>query len=287
MARSSRRGWRRRSSAASNPVPTRPGVAQARIVVVADEQGPEGARAVALAREPTADHQLLAAADLHLAPGRGSLARQVGAVGPLGDQALQAGGLGVLVQRAAVTDVVGRDPPGRGLVPLVDQLGEEAPAVEVGEGDQLVAVEPEQVEGDEGHRVVAGLEAAEVGATVLVQDHHLAVQHRGPAHGVGQAGQLWPARGGVVAPRRLQAQGGRPARIEVGQQAHPVPLDLVGPALVVVRGEHPADRLHGQEIGREGGHGVSRGAREGARRPARPPRQPPPAARRARGRRGG
>src|SRR5207245_8669097 len=60
------------------------------VVVVPDQQGADATLAVAGARVPASDDQLLAGMMLDLEPGPGPLAGLVGAVESLGDHALQA-----------------------------------------------------------------------------------------------------------------------------------------------------------------------------------------------------
>src|SRR3954447_7635386 len=93
--------------------PHPPGVAQLPVLVVADEQRPEVVGAVALAREPAADHHVGAAHVLDLDPARRAAAGGVGAVEALGDHALESLRARGGEHRLAVADVMARRAPGR------------------------------------------------------------------------------------------------------------------------------------------------------------------------------
>src|SRR5215208_2281987 len=78
---------------------------RALVVVVADEDRADPVAPPALAREPAADHELLAGEVLDLDPARAAAARLVRPVEPLGDDALEALLARGPEQRRAGTDV--------------------------------------------------------------------------------------------------------------------------------------------------------------------------------------
>jgi gas vesicle protein len=130
------------------------------------------------------------------------------------------------------------------LAPLrVRQLGQDAP-VEV---EQVEDHERDRVRGrpspDDGLRGLVHplLEALEARATVGVERHDLAVEHGlARAERVHEAAQLGVLRGDVVQVAALDVEA---PGTDVGDRAHAVPLDLVGPALVVA-GQRAEARLH-------------------------------------------
>ena len=220
--------------------------------MVADEQRAERRRAVALAREPPADHQLLAPAHLELAPGARPAADLVGAVGALGDQPLEATVRDGRQQRGSRSQLGLGDRPRRA---LLDEPAEQALSFEVGHRRDVDAIEPEDVEHGVdhglsggplgcGHRVAgvhAVLQEAEVGPTIGGERDDLAVEDDPvDPQARGQWRQLGEADGGVVAVRRGQTQL---AAVAERDGSHAIPLHLVGPA-GVVGGRRPGRRPH-------------------------------------------
>ena len=79
--------------------------------------------------------------------------------------------------------------PGAGLEDLEQALA----ALLVGEGDGVLAVERQQVEGDVGGRALVALQQLEAGDALVVHDHHLAVDDG--LRRLEAFGQTRPARG--------------------------------------------------------------------------------------------
>src|SRR5687767_5015416 len=100
------------------------------LVPVADQQRAHPVRAPSLAGRPAADHELLAAPDAGLDPLAGALARPVGALQALGDDALEPLPAGGLEQVGAAVGAVGRGAPARA---LEAELEQELPALLVGQ----------------------------------------------------------------------------------------------------------------------------------------------------------
>src|SRR5699024_4129008 len=115
------------------------------------------------------------------------------------------------------------------------------------------AVEVEEVEHDVDDRDLGGapqrlvaigdvhavLEAAEVGADAVERDDLAVEDDRGAVEVASEALELREARDHGEAARADTAD----AAADAGDHPHPVPLDLVGPAVVVV-GQRPGDGLH-------------------------------------------
>ena len=125
----------------------------------------------------------------------------------------------------------------------------------VGQRQGRAAVEVEQVEDEVGHRdrggqaadpgrardVHARLEQREARPPARVERHELAVEHGlGRPHRLGHGPQLGVGVGDVDVVARPR---GRAATVDVDHRAHPVPLHLVGPA-VVVRRQPVGERRH-------------------------------------------
>jgi hypothetical protein len=150
--------------------------------------------------------------------------------------------------------VVGGDlPGGAGL----DQVPEQLAALLVGERRGVVAVELEQVEDEIGDRhggrpanrlgavvdVHALLHAGEAGVALGVERHDLAVEDRlVPVQHLGQAGQLGEPLGDLDAVGAAHLH--RAVGVDAGHDPHAVPLDLEGPAVLVLAGERAGRRLH-------------------------------------------
>src|SRR5271154_3214639 len=83
-----------------------PDVAKRPVVVHAQQQRTDGAAALALARNPAAHNELLAAHALDLHPAARAHARLIDGVQPLGDDSLETLGGAGLQQRVAVADHV-------------------------------------------------------------------------------------------------------------------------------------------------------------------------------------
>ena len=222
---------------------------------MAHEQRADAVGAPPLPRQPPADHELLALDVLDLDPRAGAPARLIAGVQALGHDALEPLGPRGLEQRRAAARMRRRNPPCR---PAQAERVQAGPPLLIGQRHQGVPVEVEQVEDgvDDGragrqaaHRagrgdVHAPLEALEARPPVIAEGHDLPVEHRlahpevaeHPAHlGVGL--------GDLVEVAALQAQA---SRLDVGDRAHPVPLDLEGPALSA-RGKLPGAGQHRQD----------------------------------------
>ena len=211
---------------------------------VAHQQRADPLLAPPLARQPAADHELLAAGVLELQPGAVARAGLVARVEALGDHAFEPLPAGRVEQlRAAARVSLGHPPRRAGEL----QLGEPLAPLLVGTGEQRFAVEVEHVEDrvdDRGRRLQSldrvgradvhpGLEAAEARAPLLVECDQLAVEQRlahpeleqQPAHfRVGSSD--------VVAVAALEPQ---PAGLRVRERAHAIPFDLERPPLGVAR----------------------------------------------------
>ena len=258
---------RRSSSASVKPVPTRPAKRSAAVLLDADEQRADAIRALAGARHPAADDDVLAAHVLDLQPALRAAAGLVRAVEPLRDDALEA----VLEARrehgrAVADDVIGRAPR-RALEP---EVREQLAALGVGQLEQRMPVEPQQVEdevrdrhllGEAAHRGLAAhvhprLQASEARAGRVrfrfLERDDLAVEDRAVrAQRPVQRAKLGIAAGDVVAVAALEAD---PAGLGVRQRAHAVPLDLERPVRIVARqrcraGQHRLE-LRGHRLAR-------------------------------------
>ena len=132
----------------------------------------------------------------------------------------------------------------------------------VGLGEQRAPVEVQDVEDHVGHRLALGqaphrrlgrqvhapLQALEAGAALLVEGHDLAVEQRvARAERAPEPAQLRVAGRDVVEVARDQP---RAPALDVAERPHPVPLDLVGPA-VVARRQRPRLGEHGHQALRQ------------------------------------
>ena len=247
--------------------PHPPGEAQRGALVVPGQEGPDAALTVARAGQPAADDDLLAQVVLDLDPAARAPARLVGRAQALGHHALQTLAAGHLEQVGPAAHVRGRHLHAGA---TEGQVLERPAALGVGRLDERAPVQPEQVEGhvdhgDLGHaqadrlgpgQVHAVLQLAEAGPALVVEGDHLAVddgrvrseQRRQLVH-LGVAGR------DVGPPAAVQADGAGGA-VDVGEDAHAVPLDLVGVGRVVA-GQGPRRRQHGQQ---PMGHGRGRRA---------------------------
>ncbi len=167
-----------------------PGVAELAVGVIdADEQRADPLAPAPLAGQPAADHELLAAEVLDLQPAAVACAGRVGRVQPLGDDALELlrGG-----RREHVLGLAGqmvRRLPARA-VEL--ECAQSLAPLAVGQRDQRVPVEPQQVEDHVGDRRVFGeplglcaradvhpsLQGREARQPALVEGDDLAVEDR-------------------------------------------------------------------------------------------------------------
>ena len=203
----------------------------------ADEQRPERPGAVAAAGAEPADHHLGADPVLDLAPLLGALARRVGGAEALGHHPFQAALGGGGHQRRAVTDAVRRHEP---VGARFDEAGEQLAALLVRQADRVGAVDREHVEHVEHGLGVVALQRLEARPAGVVEAHDLAVEHGPPGvHRILQTVELGVLGGDVEQPAALQAQR---AAVDEGQRAVAVPLDLVGPVVVVRLARQRAER---------------------------------------------
>ena len=246
------------------PVPTRPTWRRLAVVVAhADQQRADAVAALAVARHPAADDDLLARGVLDLQPVRGAPPGLVARVQALGDDALEALLLGGGEHLRAVADDVVGHPPAPAVAEL--ELGQARAALGVGQLHERVPVEPQQVEDDVGDRRLLGqpadralradvhapLQGAEARPALGVEGDDLAVEHGAVvAERAVEAPDLGIARRDVEQVARVQAQA---ARLGVADRAHAVPLDLEGPVLVVAR-QRAGARHHRHDLL---GHGLA------------------------------
>ena len=118
----------------------------------------------------------------------------------------------------------------------LEELFEQAAALDEGQPRRVGAVHLQHVEGHERGGAVATGESPERGAPAVLEDHDLTVEHGRP--GVDLAGyrrQLGPAGGEIEAVRALHAKGRAGRRVDEHDGAIAVPLDLEPPTALVVR----------------------------------------------------
>src|SRR5271166_58917 len=230
-------------------------IAQPPVLVDTEQQRADPLGAFALAGHPAADHELLAAEALDLHPVSRAQAGLIDGVQALGHDPLETLlGAGRKQRRALPDDVLGRAPA----LAVQAQLAEPRAALTVGLLHQRVAVQPQQIEDHVGHGRVLGqafglgpgghvhalLQGAEAWSPGGVEGDDLAVEDGAVrAERPPEASELRVAVGDLVEVAAVQVQ---PARLRVGDGADPVPLDLVGPVLLVGR-QGPAAGEHRHE----------------------------------------
>src|SRR4051794_28833322 len=189
------------------------GVAELAVLVVADEERPE-VGALAMRRGEAPDHELLLMRALQLQPVRGAGAR-VAALGPLGDQPLEAAPAGVLEQGLAVAVAMGEKAD---VVLEVESRADQLLPGSVRKPSGVVAVEVEDVEEVEVDRDAGPARAHRV------CDVHSSLEPR-EARDVPAEGDDLPVddeiRGGLGPQRLDQLRVGVVERLVVaGEQSH-------------------------------------------------------------------
>src|SRR5438067_849564 len=127
-------GEERLEQLAVEPCAHAAGEVQPGTVVVAEQHGRERVLTRAGAPGPAADHELLLAPHLDLAPRRRALAGLVRAAEPLGHDAFELAFTGGVEQLPAAADVMGGDDP---VIARCDDIGEEPAPVLVGQAHGL------------------------------------------------------------------------------------------------------------------------------------------------------
>src|SRR5207248_7709144 len=186
-------------------------------VVVAEEEGTDGAGPPAFARRPAADHELLAPVVLDLEPGPRALAGLVDAVEALGHDALEARALAGLDDVGPTADRARWDLHAG---PGDRQVLQNRSPLRIRDPHRRLAVELENVEHEIGHRRVdhapshlglrsdvhAALQELEARPALIVEGHDLAVEHgRAPVELLPDTGDLRVLAGDVEQVAALDA----------------------------------------------------------------------------------
>ena len=187
--------------------------------------------ATALGVGPADDHELLAVEALRLDP-KAAIARRVGSIGPLGDDAFEAELAGLFAEARATAGNVFAVAQSRNRLP--EQALQALLALDQRQGRGAFAIQVQQVEGEEDQLVRAAfvhrrLEPAERRRAVGIKRAKLAIEI-GRLHG--QRAQRLDRS--PIATRPVQAGAGQQpdlAAVDAGVHAVAVVLDLVQPFL--------------------------------------------------------